>query len=132
MGARILVIEDNDDSRQLMTYLLEHAGHSLALAEGGESGLKQVAAEVPDLVLLDLHMPGMDGFQVIEALKQERRMNGVPIVAVTAVAMVGDREAVIKAGFDGYIPKPIAPETFAEEVEAFLPADKAAAEGGAS
>src|SRR5680860_895932 len=127
MGARILVIEDTDDSRELMAYLLEHAGHTLALADGGESGLERATTEVPDLVLLDLHMPGMDGFQVIEALKREQKLNGVPVVAVTAVAMVGDREAVLKAGFDCYIPKPITPETFAAEVEGFLPASSGAA-----
>lgn len=126
MSTRILVIEDNDDSRQLMAYLLEHAGHSLDLAGGGESGLAQAVADPPDLVLLDLHMPGMDGFQVIEALKREPEMNGVPVVAVTAVAMVGDREAVLGAGFDGYIPKPIAPESFTEEVESFLAAERGA------
>jgi CheY-like chemotaxis protein len=125
--ARILLIEDNVDNHTLMGYLLEHAGHTVLIAEDGNEGVRTALAEQPDIVLLDLHMPGMDGYETAVVIGAQERLRGVPLVAVTAMAMVGDREAILRRGFTGYIPKPIRPESFAREVETYL----AAAEAGA-
>ncbi len=119
MGARILVIEDNPANLQLMTYLLEAFGHTVVPAHSGEEGLER-AAELPDLILCDMQLPGLDGFEVARALSQSRSLRALPLVAVTALAMVGDRERVLAEGFDGYLAKPIEPETFVQQVETFL------------
>jgi CheY-like chemotaxis protein len=119
--ARILVIEDNPSNMALMVYLLKAFGHMTDEAEGGEAGLAAARREPPDLVLCDLQMPGMDGFEVARQLKADPALCAVPVVAVTAYAMVGDREKVLAAGFNGYITKPISPERFVEQVETFLP-----------
>jgi CheY-like chemotaxis protein len=119
--ARILVIEDNPTNLQLIIYLLQAFGHTPLEAMDGETGLELVRRETPDLVLCDIHLPGIDGFAVAQALKAEPAHRAMPLVAVTALAMVGDRDRILAAGFDGYITKPIAPETFIGQVEAFLP-----------
>ena len=117
--ARILIIEDNPANLQLMTYLLRAFGHTVLEAQDGEPGLAR-AAELPDLILCDIQLPGLDGYQVARYLKSHPRLRLVPLVAVTALAMVGDRDRVLEAGFDGYLAKPIEPETFVRQVEAFL------------
>jgi CheY-like chemotaxis protein len=119
--AKILVIEDNPTNLQLMVYLLEAFGHTPLEATDGEAGLELVRREKLDLVLCDIHLPGMDGFGVARQLKSHPALSMIPLVAVTALAMVGDRDRIISAGFNGYITKPIAPETFIGQVEAFLP-----------
>lgn len=121
-GASVLVIEDNPDNRELMSYLLTRFGYEARLAQSGADGIEAALSEPPDVVLLDLHMPEMDGYETARRIRQHDRLAGIPIVAVTAVAMVGDREAILARGFDGYIAKPIAPETFVAEMEAFVPA----------
>jgi two-component system, cell cycle response regulator len=120
MGRRILVIEDNPTNLDLMTYLLKAFGHTTATAMDGEAGVTEAQAQVPDLILCDLALPKLDGFGVAKRLKADPTLSRVPLVAVTASAMVGDRDKVIAAGFDGYISKPITPETFVSEVEAYL------------
>ena len=119
--ARVLVIEDNPTNLQLMVYLLRAFGHTPLEALDGETGLELARRESPDLVLCDIHLPGMDGFGVARQLKGHPALSGIPLVAVTALAMVGDRDRIISAGFNGYITKPIAPETFIGQVETFLP-----------
>lgn len=121
MGARILVIEDNPTNLELMTYLLRAFGHTPLTATDGEAGIETALRERPDLVLCDLEMPRLDGYGVVRRLKADPALRHIPVVAVTASAMVGDRDRVIATGFDGYISKPITPETFVSEVEAFLP-----------
>ena len=121
MAARILVIEDNPTNLELMTYLLKAFGHDVVAATEGERGLELAVTGRPDLILCDLALPGIDGFEVARRLKADESLSGVPLVAVTASAMVGDRDKVLAAGFDGYVSKPIAPETFVLEVEAYLP-----------
>ncbi len=122
--ARILVIEDNRDNLTLMTYLLEAFGHSVRKAEDGEAGLAAVARELPDLVVCDIHLPKVDGYEVARRLKSGPQFRRLPLVAVSALAMVGDRERGLAAGFDGYIAKPIDPEAFVSEVELFLQAEQ--------
>lgn len=97
MKAKILLIEDNEQNRYLVTFLLEQRGHEVVPAESGPLGLELAAKVLPDLVLLDIQLPGMDGY-----------------------AMAGDRDRVLAAGAEGYIEKPINPETFVVEVESFL------------
>jgi two-component system cell cycle response regulator len=120
MGSRILVIEDNAANLELMTYLLNAFGHMTIVARDGAEGMAEALRCAPDLILCDLALPGLDGYEVMRRLKAERDLAGVPMVAVTASAMVGDREKVIGAGFDGYISKPINPEGFVPEVVSYL------------
>ena len=119
--ARILIIEDNAANMQLMAYLLNAFGHTVLEAINGRTGLATALQDRPDMVLCDLQMPGMDGYDVARRFKHDPDLIDVPLVAVTAYAMVGDRDKVLAAGFDGYIPKPINPELFVSEVESFLP-----------
>jgi two-component system cell cycle response regulator len=121
MGLRILVIEDNPTNLELMTYLLTAFGHQAIRARDGEEGVAAALAEPPDLILCDLALPVLDGFGVARRLKADPRLASVPLIAVTASAMVGDRAKVLATGFDGYITKPITPETFVGEVESYLP-----------
>lgn len=118
--ARILVIEDNPTNLQLIVYLLNAFGHQVLEAAEGEAGIEQARAARPDLVLCDVHLPGIDGYEVVRRFKGDSGLRAIPLVAVTALAMVGDREKVMAAGFDGYIPKPIAPEEFSGQVNAFF------------
>ena len=119
--ARIVVIEDNADNLALMVYLLEAFGHTVVTAVDGAAGLAAVPREMPDLVLCDLHLPGIDGYEVCRRLKADPALQRIPLVAVTASAMAGDRARGLAAGFDGYIAKPIDPERFVPQIERFLP-----------
>jgi CheY-like chemotaxis protein len=124
MKARILLIEDNPQNRYMTCFLLEDRGHAVQVAESGPAGLQLAAAMRPDLILLDIQLPGMDGHEVARTLKADPLLRAVPIVAVTSYAMLGDREKCLQAGAEGYIEKPIDPDTFVDEIERFLrPAD---------
>ncbi|WP_426176342.1 response regulator [Massilia sp. TWR1-2-2] len=128
--ARILIIEDNPTNMELMSYLLTAFGHTPLMAFDGESGVRLAQAELPDLVLCDVHLPRLDGYGVVAQLKADPRLRRTPVLAVTALAMLGDRERLLAAGFDGYIGKPIEPEQFVGELAPFLapfPLDVAAA-----
>jgi CheY-like chemotaxis protein len=120
--ARIVVIEDNADNLDLMVYLLEAFGHDVIAAVDGAGGLAAAARERPAIILCDLHLPGIDGYEVCRRLKADPALRRIPLLAVTASAMAGDRDRGLEAGFDGYIAKPIDPESFVPEVESFLPA----------
>lgn len=119
--ARILVIEDNPTNLDLMSYLLKAFGHTVMTAVDGEEGLEAVRREVPDLIVCDVQIPKLDGYEVAIQLKNHPVFHKIPLIAVTALAMVGDRDKMLTAGFDGYISKPINPETFVRDVEAFMP-----------
>jgi CheY-like chemotaxis protein len=120
MGSHILVIEDNPTNLELMTYLLRAFGHTTIAAHDGEEGVEAALRSTPDVILCDLALPKLDGYGVARRLKAEPTLRDVPLVAVTASAMVGDRDKVIAGGFDGYISKPITPETFVAEVERYV------------
>jgi CheY-like chemotaxis protein len=124
---KILIIEDNSQNRYLATFLLENRGHQVVEASTGPEGIKLASQVQPDLILLDIQLPVMDGYAVAEALRQNPALRAVPIVAVTSYAMVGDRERVLAAGCTGYLEKPIIPETFVSEIEQYL---KAQSPGG--
>lgn len=120
MATRILVIEDNPANLELMRFLLTAHGYAALVAHDGEEGLDMARREVPDLILCDLQLPGIDGYEVARQVKGNPALQHIPVVAVTAFAMVGDREKVLAAGFDGYLAKPIEPETFVQQVETFM------------
>ncbi|HEV7815160.1 MAG TPA: diguanylate cyclase, partial [Janthinobacterium sp.] len=122
MPARILIIEDNPTNMELMVYLLQAFGYTPLMAHDGEEGVKVARREVPDLIICDVHLPKLDGYGVVAELKKDPVLKTVPALAVTALAMVGDRERLLAAGFDGYIGKPIEPDTFVTQLESFLPA----------
>jgi two-component system, cell cycle response regulator DivK len=128
--ARILVVEDYPDNLALMTYLLTAAGHDVRGAGTGRQTLEAAHDDPPDIVVLDIQLPDMDGYQVLTELRADPRTAHVPVVAVTAYAMVGDRDDALAAGFDGYLPKPITPRTFAQTVESHLRAPTRASESG--
>jgi two-component system cell cycle response regulator len=119
--ARLLVVEDNEVNLELMRYLLTAFGHEVVAADNGETALAVLDRERVDLVVCDVHMPKMDGLQFLVALRARPDVAGLPVIAVTASAMVGDREGLLAAGFQGYISKPIDPRRFVGQVEAFLP-----------
>ena len=120
MKGKILVIEDNERNRYLMTIILEKNGYQVITAQDGEAGLEAACRERPDLILLDIQLPVMDGYEVARRLKENPESKDIPIVAVTSFAMAGDRERILAAGCEGYIEKPINPETFVEEIEKYL------------
>ena len=116
------MIEDNATNLQLMVYLLTAVGHETFQALDGEEGLQIAAREELNLILLDIHMPQMDGYEAARRLRAEPPCARIPIVAVTALAMVGDREKILATGFDGYIAKPIEAEMFLSQINEYLSA----------
>jgi CheY-like chemotaxis protein len=104
---RVLVADDKESSRELVRTVLEHAGCTVEEAADGREALAKITADPPNLVVLDLHMPGLDGFSVMELLRQDARYTSLPVVALTASAMQGDRERALAAGFVEYMNKPI-------------------------
>lgn len=120
MKKKILYIEDNEQNLYLVTYILEKNGYEVSSARDGQQGIEAASRIRPALILLDIQLPGMDGYAVAEKLRQSANLSGVPIVALTSYAMVGDREKALEAGCTGYIEKPINPETFLSQIEQHL------------
>jgi len=123
MPANVLIIEDNSANLELVAYLLESAGYVVLVATNGVDGVAVFQREMPDLVLCDLQMPRLDGYGVLEQLRADPTCRDLRIIALTAFSMRGDEDRVLTAGFDGYLSKPIDPEKFIAQIEAFLPAD---------
>ncbi len=121
--ARIVIIEDNAANLDLMIYLLRAFGHAPRGYPDGEAGLEALYRQLPDIVLCDIQLPRLDGFEVIARIRADEQLKQLPVIGVTAMAMRGDRERVLASGFDGYIEKPIQPEAFVSQVEAWLPKD---------
>jgi CheY-like chemotaxis protein len=120
VAVRILIIEDNPTHLELMSYLLRAAGHTLYAAADGAEGIECARRTNPDLIVCDMRLPRLDGYEVAQRLKNDPVLRAVPLVAVTSYAMVEDRDMAMASGFDGYLTKPIMPMTFVEELEAFL------------
>jgi len=116
----IVVVDDNSASRELIRELLDSPDHRITEAADGREGLDLILASDPDLVLLDIQLPGLDGYSVAQALRRNPRFAKLKIVAVTAFAMQGDREKALAAGFDGYITKPIDICSFEEQIQELL------------
>ena len=120
MKKKILIIEDNEQNLYLATFILEKYGYEVFAARDGQEGIDVAASVRPDLILLDIQLPVMDGYTVARQLRTNAELSQIPIVAVTSYAMTGDREKTIEAGCNGYIEKPINPDTFLQQVEKHL------------
>ncbi len=121
MNRRLLIIEDNAQNMYMMRFLLEKSGFTVIGAEDGRQGVATALDCEPLAILLDIQLPGMDGYAVAAELKRHAQLAGVPIIAVTSYAMVGDREQILAAGATGYIEKPINPESFVAEICRYFP-----------
>jgi two-component system cell cycle response regulator DivK len=117
MSRTVLLIEDNEQNRYLATFLLESHGYTVVSAVDGPSGIALAETMVPHMVLLDVQLPTMDGYDVARRLRAIGSLRATPIIAVTSYAMVGDREKSLAAGCNGYIEKPIDPDTFVAEIQ---------------
>ena len=120
MPLKAILIEDNENNRYLLTLLLEHAGFTVVVLTSGKAAIEAVHREAPHVILMDIQMPEMDGYEVATLLKQDPIAALVPIVGVSSFAMPGDRDKALRAGFAGYIEKPVDPERFAQLVIEFL------------
>lgn len=118
--AKILIIEDNPTNLELMTYLLEAFGHLPVTAADGPTGLDIARRDNISLIICDIQLPHMDGYEVVHQLKNDVHLRHIPVIAVTAYAMVGDRDKALNAGFNGYMAKPIDPEMFVAQIEKLL------------
>jgi len=118
----VLVVEDNDMNMQLVEYLLEEGGFEIVKASSGEEALTitRDGGKPPDLILMDIHLPGMDGLSVVREMKSDSRTQRIPILALTAHAMRGDKDRFLEAGCDGYISKPIDVKTFISSIEQYI------------
>jgi two-component system cell cycle response regulator DivK len=123
MSATILLVEDNEQNRYLVTFILEQAGYRVLHAHNGSDAIDVAVREKPALVLTDIQIPKMDGYEVASQLRTTPGCENIPIVAVTSYAMAGDRERAISQGFAGYIEKPIDTETFVTTIQRFLPGE---------
>ncbi len=120
MKRDILLIEDNEQNRYLATFLLESHGYKVISASDGAQGIELAGSMLPQLILLDIQLPTMDGYAVARKLRGNQALKEIPIVAVTSYAMTGDREKAMTAGCNGYIEKPINPDTFVAEIERYM------------
>jgi two-component system cell cycle response regulator DivK len=120
MKAKILCVEDNEQNLYLVTFLLESKGYRVLSAHDGQEGIDAAIRNKPDLILLDIQLPSMDGYAVARTLRTHPDLSKVPIVAVTSYAMEGDREKALNSGCSGFIEKPINPDTFLAQVEEYL------------
>jgi len=120
MSHVILVVEDNERNLKLLRDVLEYAGYDVRVARTAEDGITLAVCEPPDLVLMDLQLPGIDGVEALRRLRDSPRTADIPVVAVTAQAMKHDRERALQAGFDGYVVKPITVRAFPDQVRGFL------------
>src|SRR5579863_7161844 len=118
---KILIIEDNQDNLELMVYLLNHYGYATIAALDGEKGVALVKQEMPDLIICDIRLPKLNGYDIAQLLKNDPELKQIPLIAVTAYSMVGDRDKIRAAGFDAYIAKPIDPAQFVTQLETLLP-----------
>jgi CheY-like chemotaxis protein len=120
MKGKVLVIEDNEQNLYLVTFLLQSHGYDVIAARNGAEGIASAKSGKPDLILLDIQLPLMDGYTVAKALRDNPGLIETPIIAVTSYAMTGDREKALLAGCNGYIEKPINPDTFMSQIEELL------------
>jgi two-component system, cell cycle response regulator DivK len=120
MNHVILLVEDNERNLKLVRDVLEYVGYDVRVARTAEDGIALAVKERPDLVLMDLQLPGIDGMEALRRLRENVRTADIPVVAVTAQAMKQDRERALEAGFNGYIEKPISVRAFPDQVRSFL------------
>jgi two-component system, cell cycle response regulator DivK len=121
MAKRILVVEDQEDNRQILRDLLGSAGFEMIEAENGEEGVAAAVAHKPDLILMDIQLPIMDGYEATRRIKAMPEMRAIPIIVVTSYALSGDEEKARAAGCDAYVPKPYSPRQLLAKIREFLP-----------
>ena len=121
MTKRILVVEDQEDNRRIVRDLLSASGYQLVEATTGEEGLKLAATEKPDLILMDIQLPGMDGYEVTRRIKANPELTHIPIIVVTSYALSGDDKKAFDAGCNGYVTKPFSPRVLLAKIREFLP-----------
>jgi len=117
---KILIIEDNEDNLYLIQFILEKNGYQVAFANEGRSGVKKALNSKPDLILMDVQLPDINGLEATKIIRESEINGTIPIVAITSYAMTGDKERALKAGCSGYIEKPIDPETFLQEIQKYV------------
>ena len=117
---RILVVEDNEKNMYLIGFILRNNGYEVIEARTGEEGVELASKEKPDLVLMDIQLPGIDGLETTKRIRESETAGQIPIVALTSYAMTGDKEKALNAGCTGYLEKPINPETFMADIEKYL------------
>jgi two-component system cell cycle response regulator DivK len=120
VGQLILIVDDNENNRKLARDVLEFAGFDTLEATGGVEGVAFAQEHKPDLVLMDIRMPDLNGTEALKLLKEDSRTAAIPIVALTSSTMRGDEERFLTEGFDGYLPKPISVREFPDQVRGFL------------
>lgn len=120
MKQKILIIEDNEQNMYMLTYLLESNNYQVFQSFGGTEGIAQAEKIHPDIILLDIQLPKMDGYSVARELRKNKDLAKVPIIAVTSYAMTGDKEKAFESGATGYIEKPIDPDTFISQMEVYI------------
>jgi two-component system cell cycle response regulator DivK len=130
MGKRILVIEDTDDNRRILRDLLSNAGFELIEATDGEQGVAAAAAQRPDLILMDIQLPVIDGYEASRRIKANPELRHIPIIAITSYALAGDEQKTAAAGCEGYVAKPFSPRQVLALVRQFLAEKRGAAGGG--
>ncbi|MCG3192049.1 MAG: response regulator [Thermoanaerobaculia bacterium] len=123
-GRTVLVVEDNEQNMELVEFLLEEANARIIKAEDARTAREAMAGDPPDLVLMDMNIPGSDGTSLLYEIRRRPAWERIPVVALTALAMRGDRERILSAGFQGYISKPINVQTFLSELSPFLPTER--------
>ncbi|MDD5509186.1 MAG: response regulator [Bacteroidales bacterium] len=117
---KVLVIEDNEKNRYLISFILKGAGYEVTEAITGEEGVRMAIGDTPDLVLMDIQLPGIDGYEATRRIRASPAGGKVPIIALTSYAMTGDRERALAAGCTGYVEKPINPDTILDEIQKYL------------
>ncbi len=123
MSKRILVVEDQEDNRAILRDLLQSVGYELIEAVNGEEALSMAVEHMPDLILMDIQLPVVDGYEATRRIKAEPALQGIPVIAVTSYALSGDEEKAREAGCDDYVTKPFSPRDLLAKVQAYLPAD---------
>jgi len=121
MSKRILVVEDQDDNRRILRDLLTASGYELIEAVDGEQGLTSAERERPDLILMDIQLPGIDGYEVTRRIKANEALRNIPIIAVTSYALSGDDQKAFEAGCDAYVTKPFSPRQLLAKIREYLP-----------
>ncbi len=121
MSKRILVIEDQEDNRKIVRDLVTASGYELVEATTGEEGLERAESERPDLILMDIQLPGIDGYEVTRRIKANPGLRHIPIIVVTSYALSGDDKKAFAAGCDGYVTKPFSPRLLLAKIREYLP-----------
>jgi CheY-like chemotaxis protein len=120
MNSKALVIEDNENNSELISFILKYAGYRVVLAQNGLEGLKMAESELPDFIILDVQLPDIDGFEVLERLRRDKKFRSIPVIVMSSYSLSGDKKRMKELGGNYYIEKPIMPETVMHEIEGVL------------